>query len=55
MPPRITLFLAGAIVLLGILFQVYLAPLIELGGLFRKVEPLNTEHCESVEGIARLT
>lgn len=50
MPSKVVLFLAGTTALLGILFQVYVFPIIELGGLFRKIEPLNTEQCESAEG-----
>ena len=50
MPSKAVIFLAATAALLGVLFQVYISPLIELGGLFRKVGPLNTEHCESVEG-----
>ncbi|KAF8608964.1 serum paraoxonase/arylesterase [Ceratobasidium sp. AG-I] len=49
MPTKAVIFLAGTAALLGILFQAYVSPLIEIGGLLRRVEPLNTEHCESVE------
>ncbi|GAB1521479.1 hypothetical protein RhiTH_004575 [Rhizoctonia solani] len=37
------------ILILGIVYQVYLSPLLTLGGHYRTVQPLNTEHCTAIE------
>ncbi|QRV79290.1 serum paraoxonase/arylesterase [Ceratobasidium sp. AG-Ba] len=51
MPPIVVMVLAVAIVVIGIFYQVYLSPLLEVAGAFRKVEPLNNNRCEAVEGL----
>ncbi|KAG8681762.1 hypothetical protein FRC08_015409, partial [Ceratobasidium sp. 394] len=51
MPSTSASVFAIIVLALGTLYQVYVAPLVESGGLFRKVEPFGTEHCEAVEGL----
>jgi hypothetical protein len=50
MPSIAVSLLTATALVFGIFYQVYLAPLIDVGGVFRNVEPMNTEHCEAVEG-----
>ncbi|QRW08173.1 hypothetical protein RhiLY_07172 [Ceratobasidium sp. AG-Ba] len=38
-------------IVLGILYKLWLVPVLESGGAYRSVKPLNTEGCETVEGI----
>ncbi|KAG8743249.1 hypothetical protein FRC10_012293 [Ceratobasidium sp. 414] len=49
MPSITVLVLTTTAVVLGIFYQVYLAPVLEVGGAFRSIEPLNTDQCEAVE------
>lgn len=51
MPSVVISVLAVLVAALGILYQVYLSPLLVIGGAFRSVEPLNTDQCRAVEGI----
>ncbi|KAG8694762.1 hypothetical protein FRC09_009614, partial [Ceratobasidium sp. 395] len=51
MPSVAVLLLTATTVAFGIFYQVYLSPVLEVGGAFRRIEPLNTDQCEAVEGL----
>ncbi|KAG9126328.1 hypothetical protein FRC07_003895, partial [Ceratobasidium sp. 392] len=46
----ISLFTISAVVL-GVLYKLWVVPILELGGAYRSVQLLNTEKCETVEGL----
>ncbi|KDN38774.1 hypothetical protein RSAG8_09324, partial [Rhizoctonia solani AG-8 WAC10335] len=50
MPSAVGVISTIAILVSGILYQVYLSPLLVLGGWGRVIEPLNTERCTDIEG-----
>ncbi|KAF8608962.1 calcium-dependent phosphotriesterase [Ceratobasidium sp. AG-I] len=49
MPSIGALVLASTAAILAILYQLYASPVLKIAGKYRIIEPLNTEHCESVE------
>ncbi|QRV94112.1 hypothetical protein RhiJN_22130 [Ceratobasidium sp. AG-Ba] len=51
MPSTFTSFFTILVIPIGLFYQIYLTPLFESVGVFRSVEPLNTEQCKTVEGL----
>lgn len=50
MPSIGAFVLAATAAILAIFYQLYVSPMFEIAGKHRVIEPLNTEHCERVEG-----
>ncbi|KAG8778187.1 hypothetical protein FRC12_025117 [Ceratobasidium sp. 428] len=51
MPSVAVSLLTISVVVLGVFYRLWVVPVLELGGAYRTVQPLNTEGCEGVEGL----
>ncbi|KAG9094782.1 hypothetical protein FS749_011830 [Ceratobasidium sp. UAMH 11750] len=51
MPSTAVSLFTISVVVLGVFYKLWVVPVLELGGAYRTVQPLNTERCETVEGL----